>query len=314
MIQRSAQGGHVSRSSRESREWGTPSRKAGEGGPLTCADDPLVVALPVETASSLLDRLHDIVRDGTALRTRHETSRTERPREGRVPLKEGKHLGGRDELVRVDVAGEDVVDQFLTAHDVGAGFSCGLGGLAGREHDEGGLLGRRGARVRQEDPPSEGVELDGARGLGRDVDLVGCVGRCRRPGLRRWARDEHSFARRGPRRRRLGLTARTLEASSRVMVCLPLPRLPPLTSPLLARCCRARLVLLSGESTFEHTTGAVEKERAALWCSWCTADASIGRAHVNDMFGVRLRVADGGASGSEMKFKRKICFKSRKSV
>jgi hypothetical protein len=72
------------------------------------------------------------------------------------------------------------------------------------------------------------------------------------------------------------------------MVCLPLPRLPPLTSPLLARCCRARLVLLSGESTFEHTTGAVEKERAALWCSWCTAEASIGRADVNDMMGVRL--------------------------
>lgn len=145
-------------------------------GELTCANDPLVVALPVKTASSLLDRLHDIVRDGTTLRTRHETSRTQSPREGRVPLKEGKHLGRRDELVRVDVSREDVVDQFLTAYDVGAGFSCGLGGLTGREHDEGGLLGRRGARVRQEDPPSEGVELDRTRGFGRYVDLVGCVG------------------------------------------------------------------------------------------------------------------------------------------
>lgn len=168
-------------------------RETGERG-LTCANDALVVALPVETASSLLDRLHDIVRDGTTLRTRHETSRTQSPREGGVPLKEGEHLGGRDELVRVDVAGEDVVNEFLTAYDVGAGFSCGLGGLTGREYDEGGLLGRRGARVRQEDPPSEGVELDRARGLGRDVDLVGCVGRRRRPGLRRRRRkDEHSF-------------------------------------------------------------------------------------------------------------------------
>ena len=92
------------------------------------------------------------------------------------------------------------------------------------------------------------------------------------------------------------------------MVCLPLPRLPPLTSPLLARCCRARLVLLSGESTFEHTTGAVEKERAAFWCSWCTAEASIGRADVNDMVGVRLKTRGRRKpASSKMKFRRKIC-------
>lgn len=117
---------------------------------------------------------------------------------------------------------------------------------------------------------------------------------------------------RGERRRRI-LTARTLEASSRVIVCLPLPRLPPLTSPLLARCCRARLVLLSGESTFEHTTGAVEKDRAAVWCSWRTAEASIGRADVNDMMGVRI--GDEPASSAQDELREENLFpESRKST
>ena len=155
-----------------------PSKVRREGRGRTGTDHPLAVALPVQPAARLLDRLLDVVGDRPALDARHQAPRAEQPRELRVALEQGKHVARRDELVRDgERAVHELLDELLAADDVGPLVARLLRGGALRKDVERLALGRRRARVREEDAAAQGVELHRARRLGRDVDLVRGVGR-----------------------------------------------------------------------------------------------------------------------------------------
>lgn len=142
---------------------------------LTSTDNTLRVSLPVQSTPGLLDGLSNVGRHGTTLNTGHQTLGTKSPGEGGIPVEKAEKVGGGDELVGAKLSGEDLLDELLSAYNVGAGrTSLDSGGTLGEDDEEGGF-GRRSAGVREEDAAAEGVELNGGGGLGSDVDLVGSV-------------------------------------------------------------------------------------------------------------------------------------------